>query len=141
MLSNFTYIFDAIFDRLWNDLGRVWGPFWLTLRGPGWVLEGFSCSLFGRVVPKASQNMFLEYLGFISGGFGFHFGSWDLFLENSGFNTSPSPSWRGFWDDFGAQVGAKLGHVGHQVGLKWLYNITPKIMLSKSHARIPGNPR
>ena len=32
-----------------------------------------------------------------------------------------------FWDDFGTQVEAKLGHVGHQVGLQWLFNITPKM--------------
>ena len=33
-----------------------------------------------------------------------------------------------FLGDFGAQVGAKLGHVGHQVGLQGLLNITPKIV-------------
>ena len=34
-----------------------------------------------------------------------------------------------------AKVGAKLVHVGHQVGVQWLFNITPKIGWLKSHAR------
>ena len=53
-------------------------------------------------------------------------------VKNQSFRSSnQSGSWKGswddFWDDFGTQVEAKLGHVGHQVGLQWLFNITPKI--------------
>ena len=60
-------------------------------------------------------------------------------VKNQGFRSSnQSGSWKGswdlFWDDFGTQVEAKLGHVGHQVGLQWLTNITPKIRRSKGDA-------
>ena len=53
-------------------------------------------------------------------------------VKNEVFRSSmQSGSWRGswdpFWDDFGTQVEAKLGHVGHQVGLQWLFNITRKM--------------
>ena len=53
-------------------------------------------------------------------------------VKNQGFRSSnQSGSWKGswdpFWDDFGTQVEAKLGHVGHQVGLQWLNDITQKM--------------
>ena len=36
-------------------------------------------------------------------------------------------SWVRTWTHLESVLGAKLGHVGHQVGLQWLFNITPKI--------------
>ena len=41
----------------------------------------------------------------------------------SGKSCSREGSGAPFW----SVLGAKLGHVGHQVGLKWLLKITPKI--------------
>ena len=39
---------------------------------------------------------------------------------------------------FGSVLGAKLGHVGHQVGLKWFLNMTPKNSLKNRAASSRG---
>ena len=62
-----------MFDRFWNDFGRVLGAFGVTLGGPGRILEASSGSLFDRVVPKGSQRAILEDFASILGGF------WDTF--------------------------------------------------------------